>query len=148
MKNLKFPDGFASNLARNTDVEQGKLLGLKAHDCHVFLQRILLIECRPFFTRMIRETLNEIANFFQKLTSQTLHMHELESLKRGIVLILCKLERIFPPAFFTAMVHLLVHLPEEAILGGPVQSRSMYLIERYIGWLKRFMRNKAHPEGR
>ncbi|KAI3824844.1 hypothetical protein L1987_06315 [Smallanthus sonchifolius] len=45
------------------------------------------------------------------------------------------------------MVHLCVHLPQEAILGGPVQSRWMYPIERYLGHLKRYARNKAKPEG-
>ncbi|CAL8118867.1 unnamed protein product [Prunus armeniaca] len=27
---------------------------------------------------------------------------------------------IFPPAFFTSMIHVMVHLPEEALLAGPV----------------------------
>ncbi|KAK9053298.1 hypothetical protein SSX86_029931 [Deinandra increscens subsp. villosa] len=45
------------------------------------------------------------------------------------------------------MVHLCVHLPEEAILGGPVQSRWMYPIERHLGHLKRFVGNRAKPEG-
>ena len=56
----------------------------------------------------------------------------LEKLEEGIVLILCKLERIFPPAFFDVMVHLMVHLPREAKLAGPVSYRWMYPFERYI----------------
>lgn len=48
------------------------------------------------------------------------------------MLILCKLEKIFPPAFFDVMVHLAVHLPREAMLAGPVQYRWMYPIERYL----------------
>lgn len=47
------------------------------------------------------------------------------------MLILCKLEKIFPPAFFDIMVHLAVHLPREAKLVGPVGYRWMYPIERY-----------------
>jgi hypothetical protein len=45
------------------------------------------------------------------------------------------------------MMHLLVHLAEEAKLGGPVCYRWMYLIERYLHTLKGYVRNKAHPEG-
>ncbi|XP_035835092.1 uncharacterized protein LOC118483704 [Helianthus annuus] len=45
------------------------------------------------------------------------------------------------------MMHLCVHLPQEAILGGPVQSRWMYPIERYLGHLKKYVGNKAKPEG-
>jgi len=39
------------------------------------------------------------------------------------------LETIFPPSFFNVMEHLLVHLAEEAELGGPVQYRWMYPFE-------------------
>ncbi|KAD4585795.1 hypothetical protein E3N88_23396 [Mikania micrantha] len=45
------------------------------------------------------------------------------------------------------MVHLVLHLPEEAILGGPVYMRWMYPFERYMKKLKAYVRNKARPEG-
>ncbi|GMP35949.1 hypothetical protein CsSME_00008210 [Camellia sinensis var. sinensis] len=45
------------------------------------------------------------------------------------------------------MVHLAIHLPYEAMLGGPVQYRWMYPIERMLGLLKGFVGNKARPEG-
>jgi hypothetical protein len=40
-------------------------------------------------------------------------------MKDDIVVILCKMEQIFSPAFFDVMVHLAIHLPREAELGGP-----------------------------
>ncbi|XP_075636598.1 uncharacterized protein LOC142608811 [Castanea sativa] len=86
-------------------------------------------------------------NFFQDLCLRTLKRSELEKLEERIVLILCKLERFFPLAFFDVMVHLTVHLPREAILGGSVQYRWMYPIERYLGKLKRYVCNRARPEG-
>ena len=54
---------------------------------------------------------------------------------------------IFPPAFFDIMMHLPVHLAEEAKLGGPVCFRWMYPIERYLRTLKGYVRSKAHPKG-
>jgi hypothetical protein len=45
------------------------------------------------------------------------------------------------------MVHLVVHLSDEAILHGPVQFGWMYPIERRLYTLKRSVRNKACPEG-
>ena len=65
-----------------------------------------------------------------QICSKTLKLDGLHDLERDIVLILCKFEKIFPPAFFDVMVHLAVHLPSEAILGGPVQYRWMYPFER------------------
>ena len=45
------------------------------------------------------------------------------------------------------MVHLVVHLPDEALLRGPVQYGSMYSIERRLGTFKGYVRNRARPEG-
>ncbi|XP_028074146.1 uncharacterized protein LOC114276562 [Camellia sinensis] len=50
-------------------------------------------------------------------------------------------------AFFDVMVHLAIHLPRETILGGPVQYRWMYPIERFLGALKKFVTNRARSEG-
>jgi len=54
---------------------------------------------------------------------------------------------LFPHSFFTVMIHLVVHLAGDAKLGGPVQYRWMYPIERYLGKLKSYVRNKAQAEG-
>ena len=102
---------------------------------------------RPLLTKQIRETLLELSQFFAKLTATSLTANEVQALQEGVVIVLCKLERIFPPAFFTVMVHLCVHLPKEALLGGPVHSRWMYPIERYLGHLKKYVRNRARREG-
>ena len=45
------------------------------------------------------------------------------------------------------MVHLAVHLPDEALLRGPVQYGWMYPIQRWLGTLKHLLRNRARPEG-
>ncbi|KAL6608045.1 hypothetical protein ACP70R_041108 [Stipagrostis hirtigluma subsp. patula] len=54
---------------------------------------------------------------------------------------------IFAPAFFDLMVHLAVHLPQQARLVGPVQFRWMFFVERFLGTLKSMVSNRAHPEG-
>ncbi|KAI5313329.1 hypothetical protein L3X38_042503 [Prunus dulcis] len=68
-------------------------------------------------------------------------------LRHDIVQVLCKFEMIFPPAFFTSMMHVMVHLPKEALLAGPVNYRWMYPIERLLGELKKSVRNRAKPKG-
>ena len=45
------------------------------------------------------------------------------------------------------MIHLVIHLPKEAILGGPVYMRWMYPIELFLKKLKEYVRNRARPEG-
>ena len=62
----------------------------------------------------------ELRNFFRELCNRNLSVHVVQLLKQEIPLILCKLEKIFPPAFFDVMVHFAVHLLDEALLRGPV----------------------------
>ncbi|PKU76965.1 hypothetical protein MA16_Dca001571 [Dendrobium catenatum] len=68
-------------------------------------------------------------------------------MEQQIPFILCQLEKIFPPGFFDSMEHLPVHLPYEAMVGGPVQYRWMYPFERYLNKLKKTAKNKSRPEG-
>lgn len=107
------------------------MLGLKSHDCHVLLQRVLPVGIRKYLKKRVCTPLMELSHFFQQICAKTLSVAELDKLEVDIVLILCKLEKIFPPAFFDVMVHLVIHLPREAKLAGPVGYRWMYPIERY-----------------
>ena len=132
LKSVKFPDGYAANLSRNVSINDGKISGLKTHDCHVLFQKLLPVAIQPYLNKDVCTTIIELCSFFQQLCAKALYVKDLEKLEEGIVLILCKLERIFPPAFFYIMVHLMVHLPHEAKLAGPVRYRWMYPFERHI----------------
>ncbi|CAN6586393.1 unnamed protein product [Malus baccata var. baccata] len=65
----------------------------------------------------------------------------------NIVNILCKFEQIFPPAFFTSMIHVMIHLPDEALLARPVNCRWMYPIERYLDVEIAFNRPQRNNDG-
>ncbi|XP_016507785.2 uncharacterized protein LOC107825437 [Nicotiana tabacum] len=101
LANLKVPDAFSSNISRCVNVQEKRIHRLKCHDHHVLLQDIFPVAIR-----------------------------DLDILEAEIPIILCKLQLVFPPAFFDVMVHLPIHLPSEAKLGGPAQYRNMYPIER------------------
>jgi hypothetical protein len=45
------------------------------------------------------------------------------------------------------MTHLLVHLVEEIRILGPVFLHNMFPFERFMGVLKKYVRNRARPEG-
>ena len=92
----------------------------------------------------VNKLLYDLSNFFKDLCSTTLLASDLRKMERNIVGIVCTMETIFPPALFDPMEHLLVHLVEECILGGPVPSRWMYNIERLQCRMKQKVGNKAH----
>ncbi|KAL0322217.1 UNVERIFIED_CONTAM: hypothetical protein Scaly_2518100 [Sesamum calycinum] len=66
----------------------------------------------------IWSALIEVSLLFQSICSTTLVVHKLHELENSVAIILYNLEKIFPPAFFDSMEHLIVHLPYEARVGG------------------------------
>lgn len=128
-KNLKMPDGYSSNISNCSDVHEGKLTGLKSHDCHILMENLLPIAFDSL-PDPIWKAITEISQFFKHLCSNTLKKTDLFRMQENIAVILCKLEKIFPPSFFDVMEHLPIHLAEEALLGGPVQYRWMFPFER------------------
>lgn len=126
--NIKFPDGYASNISRC--VLKRKLAGLKSHDCHVLMQLLLPLALQDTVDEKVASVLIELCDFNRALCSKTLYVHELDKLQSKLVITMCNLEKIFPPTFFTIMVHLVIHLANEAKIAGPVHYRWMYPIER------------------
>ncbi|XP_057252046.1 uncharacterized protein LOC130589413 [Beta vulgaris subsp. vulgaris] len=147
VRDLKFPDGYASDLTRCVDMQSGKLHSMKSHDCHVFMERLLPIALKELLPVHVWKAVTEISLFFRDLCCSTITVRDMERLEKNIAEIICKLEKIFPPSFFNSMEHLPVHLPREARLCGPVQYRWMYPFERFLNHLKRKIGNKARVEG-
>ncbi|XP_050225605.1 uncharacterized protein LOC126675073 [Mercurialis annua] len=147
VKDLKFPDGYVSNMGRCVDSKKLKMFGMKSHDCHIFMQQLLPIAFRELLPKSVWEPITQLCLFFKELTASNLKVEDMELLDKQIPIILCKLERIFPPNFFDSMEHLPVHLAYEAMLAGPVHYRWMYPFERYLRKVKRKITNKYRVEG-
>ncbi|XP_042460734.1 uncharacterized protein LOC122044289 [Zingiber officinale] len=130
LKNLKVPDGYASNISRRVNLNDRSIWGLKSHDCHIFMQQLLPIAIRRVLPKNIVQVVIELSNFFRQLCSKVNTRAQLEDIQERIALTLCNLERIFPPSFFDIMEHLPIHLVEEALICGAVHFRWMYPIER------------------
>ena len=131
MKTLRFPDGHCSNLGAKVKPNPWRLTNMKSHDCHVFMQRLLPIALRDLLPEKIWEALAELSNLFRAICASEISPPAMYKLGQTIVQTLCKLEKIFPPAFFNSMEHLIVHLPYEAMMLEPVFYRWMYPFERY-----------------
>ena len=62
--------------------------------------------------------LAELSYFLHQLCAKELSRTIIDDLEKGAPVLLCKLEKIFPPYFFNLMQHLILHLPYEARMGG------------------------------
>ncbi|WMV55162.1 hypothetical protein MTR67_048547 [Solanum verrucosum] len=122
VKNLRMPEGYASNLGKRAYMNEGKLIGMKSHDCHVLMETLIPIAFSHLPER-IWKPITEISLFFKDLCSGKLLESSLDRIKENILVTTTKLEKIFPCGFFDVMEHLPIHLVQEARLGGPVQTR-------------------------
>ncbi|KAL0324750.1 UNVERIFIED_CONTAM: hypothetical protein Scaly_2442100 [Sesamum calycinum] len=110
---------------------------MKSHGYHVFIQKLILTGFREMLPEHVWSTLIEVSLLFQSICSTTLDVHKFNELENSVAIILCNLEKIFSPAFFDSIEHLIVHLPYEACIGGLVQHKWMYPLERFLSELKK-----------
>ena len=98
---------------------------------HFFMKALLPIAFSVLPPNVL-EPLSALGEFFKNICANVLREELLTEIHCNIAVILCKLETIFPPDFWNAMKHLLVHLAQEAHLGSPVHYWLMYRFERFF----------------
>ncbi|KAL8092457.1 hypothetical protein AgCh_034660 [Apium graveolens] len=147
LKNAKLPYGYASNISRYVSVSEKKVVGYKSHDAHCMLHYLLQFTVRRTLKPEVALPLIKLGTFLRGLWSKVIDLNDLKKLQKDIFDILCRFEMIFIQSLFDITVHLLVHLCREVEYGGPVQLRSMFPIERFLGKFKSYVRNRSKPEG-
>jgi hypothetical protein len=86
----------------------------------------------------------ELSYFYRQLCAKQVSKTMMQKFEMEILILVCKMEKVFPPGWFNAMQHLLVYLSWEAKVGGPVQFRWMYSQERELKKLRATMHNKGN----
>ena len=94
------------------------------------MERLLPVVFHEFLPDNVWRCLAELSFFYRQLCAKELRKDVIRSLEENVAVLLCKMEKIFPPGFFNVMQHLIIHLPYEARLGGPVLARWCYPYER------------------
>ncbi|KAK1631026.1 hypothetical protein QYE76_005341 [Lolium multiflorum] len=143
---VMFPDGYCSNMSKGVNLTTGKVNGLKSHDYHIWIERLMPVMVRGYLPEHVWRVLAELSHFFRTVCAKQICESVIEKLHDQVPELLCKLEMIFPPGFFTPMLHLIVHLANEALLGGPVQYRWQFCIEREFKYIRNKCGNKNKIE--
>jgi hypothetical protein len=120
MKRLKFLDSYAVGLKRCVNVKAGKIHWLKRHDYHIIMERLLHVMLRGYLDDNIWEVLAELTYFYRQPCAKEIKKDMMEKLEKEILVLICKLEKIFLPGWFNPIQYLLVHIPYEAKVGSPV----------------------------
>ncbi|GLU07102.1 hypothetical protein SLE2022_240760 [Rubroshorea leprosula] len=92
LKELKFPDGFASNISWCVNTQEARLFGMKSHDCHIFMQSLIPIAFRDLLPKQVWEPLVEISEFFRAFCALVIQVNDMAIWQERIAEIICKLE--------------------------------------------------------
>ena len=144
IESLKTPSGYISNISPY--IRKKTFGGLKSHDYHVLMQQILPLALRGLLQPGPRLAVMRICKVFRRICNKVYNPYEFEALRVDVARSMALLEMHFPPSFFDIMTHLVYHLVDELDLCGPVSTRWMYPVERYMKTLKQYVRNMARPE--
>ncbi|KAL0381901.1 UNVERIFIED_CONTAM: hypothetical protein Slati_4548900 [Sesamum latifolium] len=120
-------NGFLVTYSNKSRVYPGK--GTEEKD---MCMEVVPVAFREVLPKFVWSALAEVSLLFQVLCLTTLDVKKVQELEENIAVIMCNLEKIFPPTFFESMEHLIIHLAYEARVGGLVQCMWMYTFERFL----------------
>nr|CAE04171.2 OSJNBa0029C04.1 [Oryza sativa Japonica Group] len=146
LEGIKVPSGYSTNIKRIIRMKEKKFTNLKSHDYHVLMTQLLPVIIRGILPDNVRATIKKLCSFMNAISQKVIDPDRLEALQNDVVQCLVSFELIFPPSFFNIMTHLLCHLVNEIGILGPVFLHNMFPFERYMGVLKKYVRNRARPE--
>ncbi|KAK1677863.1 hypothetical protein QYE76_038711 [Lolium multiflorum] len=147
VRSIKVSSRFSSNIKGIINMEKKTFQNLKSHHCHVIMTELLPIALRGLLPKNVRLPIVKLCAFLNAISQKVINPEILPRLQNDVVQCLVSFELVFPPSFFNIMTHLLVHLVEEISILGPVFLHNMFLFERFMGVLKKYVHNRARPEG-
>src|SRR5207237_9862241 len=124
-----------------------KLVSKKSNDYHLMITQMLPIAIRCIKPDYVKLAVTRLCHFFNTIAHKEIDPVELSALNIEIAETLCLLEMVFSLSLFDMMVYFLGHVVDEIKILGPVFLHQMYPFERYMAILKRYVRNRASPEG-
>jgi hypothetical protein len=65
MQMLVFPDGYVANLRRGANPDTGRVLGMKSHDYHIWIEQLLPSMVRGYVPEHVWKVLVELSFFFR-----------------------------------------------------------------------------------
>ena len=93
---VKVPQGYSSNIKSLAQLKDLKLVGLKFHDCHVLMQRLLAMAIGDILPKKFRHAIARPCFFFNAIFSKVVDPLKLDELENEAAIILCHLEMYFP----------------------------------------------------
>jgi hypothetical protein len=108
LRTLKFLDHHATNIKRALNFGTGKLNGLKSHNYHIFIERLMLVMFCGYFKADLWKMFVELSYFYRQICAKQISKAMMQKFKKEIAVVVCKMKKVFPSGWFNAMQHLLM----------------------------------------
>jgi len=92
LKTLKFTDRYAANIKRLVNVDNTKLIGLKSHDYHIMMEKLLPVMFHGYLHADLWRMLAELSYFYRQLCAKEISKNLMRKSGRRIPVLVCKME--------------------------------------------------------
>jgi hypothetical protein len=87
LKKLKFPDRYAANIKSAVNLDTGKLVGLKSHDYHILIERLVPVIFRGYFSPDLWKMLAELSYFYRQICAKEISKKLMQMFEKEIVVL-------------------------------------------------------------
>jgi hypothetical protein len=144
---IKVPSRYSLNIKGILNVREKKFTNLKSHDSHVLMIQLLSVPLHGILPENVQLNIINLCAFHNAISQKVIDPDNFIKLQKDVVQCLVGFDLIFLPSFFNIMTHILVHLVKEIDILGPVFLHNMFPFEMFMAVLKKYVHNRAHPEG-
>jgi hypothetical protein len=102
---LKFPERYAANIRRSVNLDTNKLNGLKAHDYHILMERLMLVMFRGYLKPPLRKMITEQSYIYRHICAKHISKKLMIQFEKQITVLVGKMEKVFPPRSMNVMQH-------------------------------------------
>jgi hypothetical protein len=90
LKKLKFPYRYTSNIKRAVNVSTGKLNGLKSHDYHIIIERLMSVMLCGYFDADLWKIFTEHSYFYKQICAKQVSKSMMQKLEKEIIVLVCR----------------------------------------------------------
>ncbi|GKA01112.1 uncharacterized protein Tco_0673777 [Tanacetum coccineum] len=83
---VRLPDGFGSNFKQKVTADDNNITGMKSHDCHIMMHRLLPYGVQQYLPKNIAAPIIELCLFFKQLCARTLMQQDMAKAKKQSIM--------------------------------------------------------------
>lgn len=117
---------------------------MRAFDWLLFAQVLATFAFRDALCPILLHVFLRFTESITRILAREHTVSELDGLQQSVVEFLSLLEAHFPATELTIVFHLMLHLVDHIRVWGPLSSVWMFPYERFLGFLCRTIKNRAH----